>query len=195
MYVGDKTLLSSVESLMRKTNEMRRASVAPLAPSASSASLKKETDAVVIETATDSRYRLLSLNHKQNQLQSDYTFEQTREVFLLDKTKALSSELTHEGQKLFPELESLQNTSFDRDKLLAEVSSKKERLLYDLKGVQVEVENIYALYSTVSENMGASVSEKLGSLSSTKTEKLDAVHNSRDILTERVRQLTSDDPN
>ena len=139
MQVNGKMLLDSAESILKSRRQESKSQ---------ESSLKKEQDIQrahkakpgSVQTNLNSA-RVLKLESELKSMQEDYTREQVREDFLLNKPEQISEKLKYQGTSLFPEYKPGMNTQG----LAKDVSHKLKQLLHSLKSIQVEMENLYAL--------------------------------------------------
>ena len=178
MKIDNRTLVGSLENIIRKAKE------APANPTShvnSKASAPKSTPVKTVQH-NQLDHNLVELNKKQRNLQNDYTREQMRLALLNDEKQNIHSSIEYEGKKLFPELANndTQLSAQDREVFRNTASSRVVELLHNLKGLQVEIENIYALRSTqftAEENRG-------------KTElSQEEIYNSKHIAAAKVKRL------
>lgn len=158
MEVTGKYLLNQAQSILKDRKNDSRSSTPEKGVSDPSASARG-TEAA---GRSSHQSRLLTLQNSLATMQKEFSKEQARLTYLKSHPGAITEDLRFENERLFPELEagplpeSLQDT----------VSHKLEKLVHDLKGVQVEMENLYALNFHKAPASGFEPSD-LGKLSQT----------------------------
>lgn len=85
--------------------------------------------------------RLMNLQESLGEIQKDYSREQTRFAYLTSNPDKISKDLLFDGEALFPEL----NSGGSLEALKRHVEDKLKELTRNLKGKQVEMENLLAL--------------------------------------------------
>lgn len=138
MEITGKTLLNQAESILKDRRQDSRGAGGVRGSDGSIGRTSGRSD--VSQTSMESR--LLNLQSSLNQIQHDYSREQTRHTYLNNYPDRITSELRFGEEPLFPEL--LKDKA-DPSELQRKVSHNMDQLMRALKGVQVEMENLYAL--------------------------------------------------
>ena len=145
MQVNEKALLDSAEKILNKRRFHEEKAQGKL-QKPSETSLRKGEKGLTLQKSPPlntklNTARILKLEAELKSLQENYSREQVRESFLLNKTKEIHEKLKYKGSPLFPEYK----PGMDTKHLTKEVSYKLKKLVHSLKSVQVEMENLYAL--------------------------------------------------
>ncbi len=136
MHISGKMLLNSAESILRdrrQDNGTDRGSETTIAQNAQNKS--EALTQGVLES------RILKLQSTLGTLQNSYTREQTRLTYLSEQPEKIDSSLQFDGTPLFPET----GADLDTGKLKVRVDEQMVNLVRQLKAMQVEMENLYAL--------------------------------------------------
>ncbi len=169
MQVNSKLLLNSAENILKSRHEE--------GTSKKRATYNKGLDSrqVSIGSAHVSfvESRMLKLQSELKTLQEKYSHEQMREDFLHNKPQEISSSLDHNNNSLFPE-----HGNVDLKTLSNRVDTNMKQLLRNLKAVQIEMENLYALNFEKLENQSLNI------------ERWDTSFTTKDLDPQRVAYLT-----
>jgi len=135
MQVSGKTLLNSAESILRdrRQNPQSDRTGSDEQLEVRGAGRGELFSQGVLES------RILKLQASLSKLQNEYSREQARQAYLKDGSNL--AELHYNSEPLFPELE----TGMDRSAITTKVETSLFRLIRELKSMQVEMENLYAL--------------------------------------------------
>ena len=137
MQVSTRVILSSAEGIARDRRDSTRPSPGiaalgePPPPRSPETSLRQD----VLQS------RLLDLQAVLSRTQSEYTREQTRNTYLTKQPEAVSPALLFDGEPLFPELANGASAAG----LVGATKDRMAILSRDMKGLQVEMENLLAL--------------------------------------------------
>ena len=134
MQVTGKHLLNSAEYILR---DRRQEQKNPGGVSGSAGTQARDT----VQSSGTLESRLPGLQANLSTIQNDYSREQARYTYLTRYPDQVSAELRFGEAPLFPEFKPDMNTG----ELPSKVSNNMEKLMSALKGVQVEMENLYAL--------------------------------------------------
>ena len=179
MQVNGKTLLDSAENILKSRRQENKSQKSEETKSqrAQDAYAAQKTGSDSAQTKLNSA-RMLKLEAELKSMQESYTREQVRENFLLHKPHEISKKLEYQGGPLFPEYK----PGMDTQSLAKDVGYKLKQLLHSLKGIQVEIENLYALnfdkLSSHSRSQEANIKQ------------MDAALAVKDLDPKRVAQLT-----
>ena len=136
--INGKILLNSAEKILKNRHEHEGRSKANTYNNKSPHQVKLSS---TTSTNDISESRLLKLQANLNELQGFYSREQMRSDYLQNKSKQITAELQYNGKALFPEY----NPEMDFKALSSGIARSIRELLHSLKGIQVEIENLYAL--------------------------------------------------
>lgn len=133
MQITGKQLLSSAEGLMRDKKD------GPVVGSKREENSTQETGRSV-NTGSSIEARIMGLQADMARIQNSYSREQARQNYLNDP-EVNHSELTYEGEPMFPEALAGQSVEGLRET----VNTSVEELRQSLKSMAVEMENLFAL--------------------------------------------------
>lgn len=137
MQVSGKLLLNSAENILKERHQDKNRPTGA-GDSGARAASGTSTDGL---SQSPLESRLLKLQANLSTIQHQYTREQARQTYLKDYPDQVGPELKFGEEPLFPEFK----TGMDLEGLKKDVSGQMEQLIRSLKGVQVEMENLYAL--------------------------------------------------
>ena len=137
MEINNKDLLNSAERIVRSQRQRQDASTSQNFHSSQTNSQVKKSASQV----NDRNVRMLKLQAELRNLQASYTREQMRESYIKNSTEKINSNLKYEGKSLFPEY----TKDTDLSALEKKIHSDSREILHNLKSLQVEIENLYAL--------------------------------------------------
>ena len=136
MQISARILLNSAESILR--DRQREAQSQPLLQEASQTRgsvSRGELRQGVLES------RVLNLQSSMGRLQKDYSREQMRLAYVTHFPDKMQENLLFDGEPLFSDLQKSQNPA----RLEEGIRMNLEGLLQNLKRLEVEMENLYAL--------------------------------------------------
>lgn len=138
MNISGKMILNSAEGILRErkgaSNTRHKADI-----SVNKEGTLRKTEGVKQDLL---QVRLLNLQASMNRIQSEYSREQSRYSYLKNHPGEIQEKLQFSGKALFPELGA---GKIDFDSLKKSVSNRLQDLGRNLKSVQVEMENLFAL--------------------------------------------------
>lgn len=137
MEITGKYLLNQAENILKDRKHESRTS-------RSTGSSDQRTNPVAGTDRFDQgvlESRMLQLQSSIRDIQNAYSREQTRNTYLTDYPDEITQDLTFNNEPLFPELKQKMPLESLRDS----VKERLSQLSRDLKGVQVEMENVLAL--------------------------------------------------
>jgi len=144
MQVSGKMLLNSAEGILRERS--RNGGQAQAGISAGEEVKKSGAENV---SQDGLQARLLKLQAELGRVQKEYSREQARQAYLQGDAGGIKKDLYFEDAPLFPEV----GRNFDPAQLREKVEERMQSLSRNLKGIQVEMENLYALnYSSYRPN-------------------------------------------
>ena len=139
MHVNGKLLLNSAKDILKSYQQRDSKASVKLNPDlGQDVSKINSTDST---KGNSIKVRMLELQSRLKAIQNDYTREQVRQDYLLNRSDELNGNLEYKNGQLFPEY----NSGRDIESLKNMVAKKLAELLRGLKSVQVEIENLYAI--------------------------------------------------
>jgi hypothetical protein len=139
MEIRSRNLLNQAENILKDRNGDNKSIIS----SADSAKNSTPSAADSIFTRGIMESRMLSLQQDLTRIQSQFSKEQARMGYLEKDGSEVKSDKMYDGEPLFPELQ--ENPETSRTSLLELVKGKMSNLTHNLKGSQVEMENLLAL--------------------------------------------------
>lgn len=137
MQISARILLNSAENILR--DRQRDAQNMEQRKTADTTGARPVRTEGLSKGALESR--LLKLQASLSHIQKDYSFEQTRLAYLTEAPQEINAELLFDGEALFPEWREGINAGEIENRARASL----DNLLRNLKRIQVEMENLYAL--------------------------------------------------
>ncbi len=137
MQIDGKLLLASAQNILKNRNQNEARSGKNETSTVNSKKISGN-----LAKADMANSRMLKLQADLKSLQQDYTREQVREDFLSNKPEQINRNILYANSPLFPE----HGADMDMKATKEIVSHNIKRLVQSLKGIQVEIENLYALH-------------------------------------------------
>ncbi len=138
MQISGKMLLNSAENILRD----RKGEAAHRPPPSGAENRKPDQGSLGGINQGVLQSRLLKLQASLRDIQHDYSREQARQAYVNQTPDKISPSLHFDGEPLFPELET---DAMALTELRERITDRMRHLNRNLKGVQVEMENLYAL--------------------------------------------------
>ncbi len=139
MEVTGKYLLNQAESILRDRRQDSRSQ--SVKNSREDTARGKEKTELLKQGMFESR--VMNLQDSLGRIQKEFTREQARYEYLSSNPEDINDKLMFDGEPLFPELQNHTPGSFEA--LKKHVEETLQRMTRDLKGTQVEMENLLAL--------------------------------------------------
>ena len=137
MQISSKVLLNSAEGILKERK--KESSFDPA--STESEDKNRISDSLLSVNPGELQDRLMKLQLNLGNTQDELSKEQSRHAYLQNDPQAITASLKFNDEILFPELKN----GMDAAKLQDSVSAKVEMLSKNLKQIEVEMENLYAL--------------------------------------------------
>jgi len=137
MQISSKVLLNSAEGILK---ERKKESVFDPA-STETGDKSRVIDNLLSVNPGEMQARLMKLQSNLGDTQDELSKEQSRQAYLQNDPQSITKSLKFNDEILFPEL----NNGMDVSKLKDSVSARVEMLSKNLKQIEVEMENLYAL--------------------------------------------------
>ena len=144
MNISSKNLLETASNIINKrkniesNSEIENKSLDNKDNSNSSNLKKIHTSPTT--TISENNNKVLKLQDELRNLQVKYTKEQVRADYLINHPNKIDENLEFEGEALFPDFKNKNLNQLNKS-----VKNQMESLLHNMKSVQIEIENIYAL--------------------------------------------------
>lgn len=137
MQISSKVLLNSAEGILKE----RKKEGASDQTSTESGDKNRISDSLLSVNPGELQARLMKLQSNLGNTQDELSKEQSRQAYLQNDPQGINASLKFNDEILFPELKN----GMDTAKLKDSVSAKVEMLSKNLKQIEVEMENLYAL--------------------------------------------------
>jgi hypothetical protein len=140
MEIRSRNLLNQAENIL-KDRKGDNKSISSSDNSYKNNGVVSGTDSVFTRNVLETR--MLSLQDNLTRIQSLFSKEQARLGYIEKGSKEEKSALKYDGESLFPEFKD--NPGITESSLLEIIKKSMSSLTHDLKGTQVEMENLLAL--------------------------------------------------